>query len=114
MHPVTDKFIPMMATHWSIQPDRKTIYFKLDPDARWSDGKPVTADDYVFTLEMMRSKFIVDPFYNTYAEEYFESVDKIDDHTIRIVGKRPSWRPLYDYVALPDAASTRPCSTTPG
>lgn len=101
MHPVTDKFIPMLATHWSIQPDGKTIYFKLDPDARWSDGKPVTADDYVFTLEMMRSKFIVDPFYNTYAEEYFESVDKIDDHTIRIVGKRPSWRPLYDYSIFP-------------
>ncbi|HMZ51635.1 MAG TPA: ABC transporter substrate-binding protein, partial [Candidatus Sumerlaeota bacterium] len=32
-HPTTDKFIPIMATHWSIQPDNKTIYFKLDPDA---------------------------------------------------------------------------------
>ena len=38
---------------------------------------------------------------NTYAEEYFESVDKIDDYTIRIVGKRPSWRPLYDYSLFP-------------
>ena len=94
MHPVTDNFIPMMATHWSVQPDQKTIYFKLDPDARWSDGEPVTADDYVFTLEMMRSKHIVDPFYNSYAEHYFESVDKIDDYTLRIVGTRPSWRPL--------------------
>jgi microcin C transport system substrate-binding protein len=101
MHPVTDKFIPMMATHWSIQKDQKTIYFKLDPDARWSDGKPVTADDYVFTLEMMKSKFIVDPFMNTYAEEYYESIDRIDDYTIRIVGKRPSWRPLYDYTIFP-------------
>jgi microcin C transport system substrate-binding protein len=101
MHPVTDKFIPMLATHWSIQPDGKTIYFKLDPDAKWSDGEKITADDYVFTLEMMRSKFIVDPFMNTYAEEYFESVDKIDDYTIRIVGKRASWRPLYDYSLFP-------------
>jgi microcin C transport system substrate-binding protein len=100
MHPVTDKFIPVMATHWSIQPDQKTIYFKLDPDAKFSDGHPVTADDYVFTWKMMQSKFIVDPFYNTYAEEYFESVDKIDDYTLRIVGKRPSWRPLYDYGGL--------------
>jgi len=99
-HPVTDKFIPMMATHWSIQPDQKTIYFKLDPDARWSDGHPVTADDYVFTWKMMQSKFIVDPFYNTYAAQYFKSVDKIDDYTLRIVGTRPSWRPLYDYAEL--------------
>src|SRR5712672_1550563 len=101
MHPVTDKFIPMMATHWSVQKDQKTIYFKLDPDARWSDGKPITADDYVFTLEMMRSKFVVDPFMNTYAAQLFESVDKIDDYTLRIVGKRPSWRPLFDYGLWP-------------
>lgn len=100
MHPVTDKFIPLMATHWSVQKDQKTIYFKLDPDAKFSDGHPVTADDYVFTWKMMQSKFIVDPFYNSYAERYFQSVDKIDDHTLRVVGTRPSWRPLVDYGAL--------------
>ena len=99
-HPVTDRYIPMMATHWSVQPDQKTIYFKLDPDARFSDGTPVTAEDYVFTLEMMRSEHIVDPFYNNYAKQYYESVDKIDDYTLRIVGTRPSWRPLTDYGEL--------------
>ncbi len=99
-HPVTDKFIPIMATHWSVQKDQKTIYFKLDPDAKFSDGKPITADDYVFTWKMMQSKFIVDPFYNSYAERYYQSVDKIDDHTLRIVGTRPSWRPLVDYAGL--------------
>ena len=100
MHPVTDKFIPIMATHWSIQSDQKTIFFKLDPDAKFSDGHAITAADYVFTWNMMQSKFIVDPFYNTYAKEYFQSVDRIDDHTLRIVGTRPSWRPLYDYAGL--------------
>ena len=100
MHPVTDKFIPLLATHWSIQPDGKTLYFKLDPDARFSDGHKVTADDYVLTWKMMQSKFIVDPFYNSYAKEYFQSIDKIDDYTLRIVGTRRSWRPLYDYAGL--------------
>jgi microcin C transport system substrate-binding protein len=99
-HPVTDKFIPMMATHWSVQKDQKTIYFKLDPDAKFSDGHPITAEDYVFTWKMMQSKFVLDPFYNTYAEQYYESVDKIDDYTLRIVGKRPSWRPLVDYAEI--------------
>lgn len=36
-HPVTDNFIPVMATHWSVQDDQRTIYFRLDPDARFSD-----------------------------------------------------------------------------
>jgi microcin C transport system substrate-binding protein len=103
-HPVTDRYIPVMATHWSVQSDQRTIFFRLDPDARFSDGERITADDYVFTLEMMRSPHIVDPFYNTYAEQYFESVDKVDDYTIRVVGKRPSWRPLFDYNLFPTPA----------
>ena len=99
-HPVTDNFIPILATHWSIQDDHQTIFFKLDPDAKFSDGHPITADDYVFTWHMMQSKFIVDPFMNSYAEQYFKSVDKVDDYTLRIVGTRPSWRPLADYAGL--------------
>lgn len=103
-HPVTDRFIPSMATHWSVQSDQRTIYYKLDPDARFSDGERVTADDYVFTLAMMKSEHIVDPFYNSYAERYYESVDVIDDYTLRIVGTRPSWRPLADYGLWPTPA----------
>ena len=99
-HPVTDNFIPMMATHWSVQEDQRTIYFRLDPDARFSDGESVTAEDYVFTWRMMQSEYIVDPFYNSYAAQYYESVERIDDYTLRIVGTRPSWRPLPDYAGL--------------
>ena len=99
-HPVTDNYIPIMATHWSVQDDQRTIFLKLDPDARFSDGKPITADDYVFTLEMMRSEHIVDPFYNNYAERFYESIDRIDDYTLRILGTRPSWRPLSEYAGL--------------
>jgi microcin C transport system substrate-binding protein len=99
-HPVTDRFIPKMATHWSVQDDQRTIYFKLDRDARFSDGRPVTAKDYVFTWQMMLSPHIVDPFYKSYAERYYQSVDAIDEHTLRVVGTRPSWRPLSDYAGL--------------
>jgi microcin C transport system substrate-binding protein len=99
-HPVTDRYIPLMATHWSVQDDQQTIFFKLDPDARFSDGTPVTADNYVFTVEMMRSEHIVSPYWNNYAKEFYKSIDKIDDYTLRIVGTRPSWRPLVDYAEL--------------
>jgi microcin C transport system substrate-binding protein len=99
-HPVSDRYAPMMATHWAVMPDQRTIYLKLDRDARWSDGKPVTARDYVFTVEKMRSPHIVDPFYNNYATRFYESIDAIDEHTLRIVGTRPSWRPLADYAEI--------------
>ena len=99
-HPVTDNYIPWMATAWSVQDDQRTVYVRLDPDARWSDGEPITADDWVFTYEMFQSPNIVDPFYAIVSEETWESVDKIDDYTLRIIGKDPSWRPLWDFLGL--------------
>lgn len=39
---------PDMAESWTVSPDGLTYDFKLRP-ARWSNGEPVTADDYVYT-----------------------------------------------------------------
>lgn len=39
--------IPGVASSWEISPDRMTYTFHLRPDARWSDGRPVTAGDFV-------------------------------------------------------------------
>ncbi len=105
-HPTTDNYIPNMATHWSVQDDQRTIYFKLNPKARWSDGEPLTADDYVHTWHMMQSEHIVDPFYNSYAEDYFEEIVAIEPYVLKIVGKFESWRPLdnFDLWATPKHA----------
>jgi len=43
------KSIPGMAERWTSSPDGKTWTFYLR-DAVWSDGVPVTADDFVFAL----------------------------------------------------------------
>jgi microcin C transport system substrate-binding protein len=61
--------------------DHKTLYFRINPKARWSDGQPVTADDWLFTLKMMRSKEINDPWYNNYYSTQISEVTKFDDHT---------------------------------
>lgn len=102
-HPVTDQYYPVMATHWSVQDDNRTVYYKLDPRARWSDGEKVTADDYVFTYNMLLDPRIVDPYYNNYYEKTFESIEKVDEYTLKLVGKKPSWRALeeYNFFALP-------------
>lgn len=41
--------VPGMATSWTTSPDGLTWTFKLR-EATWSDGVPVTADDFVFTF----------------------------------------------------------------
>ena len=39
--------IPGVAARWDVSPDQLTYTFHLRPDAKWSDGKPVTAQDFV-------------------------------------------------------------------
>lgn len=42
------EILPGMATEWEVSEDGKTYRFRLREDARWSDGEPVTAEDFVF------------------------------------------------------------------
>jgi microcin C transport system substrate-binding protein len=102
-HPNTLNPIPELATHWAFDPDNRTVYFRLDPDARWSDGVPVTADDYVFALEFMRSKYIVAPWYNNYYTEVITEVIKYDDYTIavRAAGPKPPNELIFDVAFNP-------------
>jgi len=84
LHPNTMNILPELATHWAYGKDKKTMYFKLNPLARWSDGKPVTAHDVAFTLEFMRSKKIVAPWYNDYYTKELEKVIVYDDLTLAV------------------------------
>ena len=103
MHPNTENIIPELATHWAFGADKKTMYFKLNPKARWSDGVPVTADDFAYTLEFMRSKEIVAPWYNHYYTDAIEKVIVYDDYTLAVVSTR----------AEPDLQLKLPLSPTP-
>ena len=53
-NPISKTAIPSLATDWAFSDDQRTVYYKLDKDARWSDGVPVTADDYIFGLKLAR------------------------------------------------------------
>ena len=98
-HPNTENIIPSLATHWAYGKDKKTMYFKLNPKARWSDGNPVTADDFAYTLEFMRSKYIVAPWYNDYYTREIEKVTVYDDHTLAVTATKAK-PDLYMTVAL--------------
>lgn len=83
-HPINRRPMPALASHWAFDPDGKTVYYRIDEAARWSDGVPVTADDFVFTLGFMRSKEIVAPWYNNQYTAQVIDVRKYDDRTIGV------------------------------
>ncbi|MGR6860945.1 extracellular solute-binding protein [Aliivibrio salmonicida] len=87
-HPNTNEWLPGLAQSWAFGDDNKTVYFKLNPKATWSDGKPVTADDYQFMLKLMRSTDIVAPWYNDFFTNDIADIITFDKNTIAIVSAK--------------------------
>jgi len=83
-HPNTGARLPCLAREWAIGDDKKTVYYRLDPRARFSDGEPVTADDYLFLFYFMRSPHIKAPWYNDYFTKKYERIIRYDDYTIAL------------------------------
>jgi peptide/nickel transport system substrate-binding protein len=46
---------PDLALAWELRPD-STVLLRLRSDVRWHDGRPVTAEDVVFTIEMQKDE----------------------------------------------------------
>jgi len=60
--------------------DRTFIQFNLNPKARWTDGKPVTPEDVIFSFELLRDKGRT-PFNRRL--EGVEKLEKIGEHGVR-------------------------------
>ncbi|QOW60576.1 extracellular solute-binding protein [Treponema pedis] len=79
----TREFFPYAATHWAFGADNQTVYFKLNEHVKWSDGKPCTADDYVYMWkDFMLSPNLQAPWYNNYYKKL--EVKKISDYCISV------------------------------
>jgi peptide/nickel transport system substrate-binding protein len=49
-------FSGKLAKSYDISSDKKTVTLHLNPDAKWTDGQPITSDDVAFTLNVIATK----------------------------------------------------------
>lgn len=88
-NPVTGETIPKLAKSFSV--NGKEYIVNLRHGLKWSDGKPITADDVVFTWQ----NIIFDGFGNTSTRDSvmidgkLPTVEKIDDYTVKFVTPEP-------------------------
>lgn len=70
---------PELADRWDVSEDGLTWTFRLRDGLTWSDGVPITAQDFVWTAE-----FILDNDISSWSDgyTYTESVTAPDDRTI--------------------------------
>ena len=60
--------------------DRSWVAFTLRKEARWHDGKPVTPEDVIFSLEILKTKGR--PFFRYYFADV-KKAEKTGPHTVR-------------------------------
>ena len=79
--------IPLLAESWEFSSDKMQITFRLNPGARWQDGKPVTAQDVKFSFDVLfheklktRAKWMA--YYSN-----LEKAEALDERTVRFTVK---------------------------
>ncbi len=117
--PVTRGPEPGLAERWTISPDGTTYRFFIRKDAKWSDGRPITAQDVVQTYERVMNPLLASEYAYLFAilqngpayiagelKEFKEvGVEAVDDHLLEIRLEHPvpyflslltytCWRPL--------------------
>jgi peptide/nickel transport system substrate-binding protein len=93
---VTYELIPYLADLPEVSPDNLIYTFKLNKEAKFSDGKPLTGEDVIFTLKVIKNPYVDDAA----LRNYFEMVDRAelvdgDPYTVRFTLTQPNWRGIY-------------------
>ena len=80
-----------LAESWSVSDDQKTWTLKLRSGVYWSDGRPLTTDDVVFTWK----ELVLNTNYNRLTFDLFQingqtfKVSRLDDLTVQVVTPEP-------------------------
>ena len=61
--------------------DRSWVIFHMRPEARFSDGSPLTAHDVVFSFNILKEKGL--PDFRVVLAQQVASAEALDDHTVR-------------------------------
>lgn len=83
-HPGEFSYYPGLAESWAVDRDSKTVFVKLDRSAKWSDGVPITSDDFFFMFWFFQSSYIIAPWYNNWYGTQYTNITRYDDHTFSI------------------------------
>jgi peptide/nickel transport system substrate-binding protein len=82
---------PQLARGLEVPDDRSWTIFHIDPRARFSDGRPVTADDVLFSWELLRDRGR--PNHRAYYRKVLRA-DRLDALTVRFDFGGPDDREL--------------------
>lgn len=96
LHPNTGRWIPGVCREWAAAPDNRTVFFRIDPEARFNTGNPVRTADFQFCLYISLSPYNQDPFrQNQFSTTYFSGFTSYDDLTFSVTLAEPRADPVF-------------------
>ncbi len=89
--PVTHIYEPVIASSYSISPDKMTYTVDINPNAKFSDGSSVTAQDVKYTYQLYMSPDVGSMYYGTLVNALTDnsSITVIDSDTIEFAFNEP-------------------------
>jgi peptide/nickel transport system substrate-binding protein len=107
------EIVPELAARWEVSNGGRTYTFFLRKDVTWhardgEEAKPFTADDVIFTYKIMMHPRTITPLKVRY--EFIESVEKVDDTTVKFTLKRPILNALakFSFKIIPKHGPANP------
>ncbi len=99
LHSTEDREIGLLADRWEISPDSMTFTFHLDPRARWSDGRSITAHDVQFYYDVIMDPKNLTPIFKVGLSR-FERPKILDSLTLSIRAKEIHWANFWEAAGM--------------
>lgn len=104
VHPKTLEPMPAVAESWTVSKDQRVYTFKIRKSARWSNGDPVTADDFVYSWQRLlapktASQYAYQGYYIKNGKAFNSGeikdpaklgVKSLDSHTLQVTLENPT------------------------
>ena len=81
----THRYVPRVAKSWK-RIDNRTLEFELRDDVKFSNGDPLTADDFIYTVQYLNDPNVRIRFKDRY--DWVEKAEKLGEYKVRITSKK--------------------------
>lgn len=86
-----------LAESYDVSSDNKTYTVHIKHNVQWSDGKPLNADDVLFTIQSIQSSAYGSPLASSFQGV---QVQKIDDYTISFTLQQTTYAPFLSNLTV--------------
>ena len=99
LHSTEDREVGILADSWNVSEDGKTFTFHVDPRAKWSDGKSVTAEDVQFYYDVIMDEKNLTPIFKVGLSR-FDRPEVVDSLTVKMTAKESHWGNFWEAAGM--------------